>query len=352
VLWIRHAAAEEHALTRRALPALAFLVLGVAAAWSADGAWWSAAVLLAEPVLLVGVGAALYLLAWRRDRLAFTLTLLAGLLPFVAARLPRTGSPAVATGRAWTDDVANCAGSLPLPARGFTLLQWTIEGDATAAEVLAFMRRNAVDVTVLGGDVPADLEPAGELGGDQAGAADGLEGWLIHTAGVLHLCGENSWWASEHSVLVFAGVDEGTAVPILATRFPSLAQRTEWAAAYDTVREEAASTAWSLRSSLLVVAADARAPWTFGRLDGRFRALGLARVPSPADWPYRAAWGRTLPLHPFDRAWVAEGWQVSSTRRIDTPTGARAAVRTRFEPALPLVTPERSEERVSEPKAM
>lgn len=309
--------------------------------WSADRAWWSAALLHLEPLLVVAVLFATYLalMAGRRAR-GFAIAG-GGLAGFSLMGLPATVSPATPPAPEWAAPVAACAGGMRAPVDDFRLLQWTLDADTSGEEVRRLVSMLAPGVTVLHGVRDARLVRAiaSENGAEPLWISQGETGLAILTTGVFHLCRDADLWGDAQddpygAALVFVGVTPDTTFPLVVGRLPGPGQPLAWGARMEEAQGGLAALLGALQVPTAIVAADASAPWSYRWLDGRMVALGLRPLRVPPSWPAHLGPLPALPLHPYDRLWAGPAWTTTSSRRVAARTGARAPILTELTPAV------------------
>lgn len=308
----------------------AWLALGAAVAWNADGARWSATLLFAEPALLVlaalvgvglgGRGGGLPLIGWVLGVASF----------FLLVRVPRTGSSQVGGTPRWVADAEQCAEELDLSASPFRLLQWTLDPGVPDEVISDVVRRSQADVVLLF-DVPregVDARVDEILGGESALVGAGAP-MLLATRGVLHPCGEATVLAAPgglgHHAMAFVGAYEGVSFPLLFGEMPALSSP-DWTQQTRDARLALGSIVGALQSSKLVVALDSHGPWTWTRLNARLAAVGMRLAWSSPDWPRRVGPMPWLPMHAMQRLWTGSAWRPGEAAVLRAGAGERAPV--------------------------
>lgn len=324
----------------RLLVAAALAAGGLAVGWAGDRARWSALVLHAEPLLVVGVLFGAYLAWAEAGRGLGRAVLVGGALGLAAMRLPFGGTTAMPPPPAWSGPVSRCAAALRPPTDDFRLLQWTLSGDEDPETVRALVARLAPGVTVLHGAPDEGLAAAlaAEFGGEHAWLPRPEGGVALVTTGVFHLCGDANLWGDgqddpDAATLAFVGVTPETAFPLAIARFPG-PREARWAERMEAATASVHAVLGALQAPSTIVVADASAPWTYRHLDGGMAGAGLRAVRVPPDWPAHVGGLRFLPLHPYDRVWVGPAWTAASSRRVVVDQGARAPILTDFVPAM------------------
>lgn len=309
----------------------AWLSLGLSVAWNADGAWWSAAVLFAEPAILVlsalvGLvlvlrGAGLIGLGWALGAVTFTLLV----------RVPRAGSSQVGDTPAWIEDAQRCAGTLELPTASFTLLQWTLDPSVADDVAVDVVRRSTADVVVLY-DVPRGslADAVHEAVGGESRVIGADRPLAVFTRGAFHPCADEAVLLPLRTRtapygLSFVGTQDGASFPLLFGALPRLSDP-DWTGAAREQRMVLGSIAGALQSSKLVIALDSGGPWTWTRLNARFAAVGMRLAWSPPDWPSRLGPLPWLPLHAMQRVWTAPSWRPIQSVVLRAPAGRRAPI--------------------------
>ena len=329
------AAAQGRAFLRGAL--WAGVVAG-AGAWvgvSADSSAWSARVLQLEPLLMVVAVWGVYA-AFVRGWSAFAwgsvvgLTLALGAVHRPVRPLP-PGEPPL-----WAEDVLDCARGLRPPSDPVRVLLWTLEDVRDPAEVLSVVQNAEADVTILHGTLGRGLGPAivSGLGGsfvvkEAEGAGDGR---LIHTRGVFHACGEASNWSEAVDgpygvTLLFAGVAEGTTIPLVVGRLPALdAPLLDWGAEAERARARLSGMVDILGARSTVVVADAGATGAYRWLDGAMGGAGVRSLAVVPSGPVRVGRLPGVAVHAWDRVWAGGAWSLRGSERIPTAQGVRAPI--------------------------
>lgn len=305
---------------------------GALVAWHADDRWWSAAVLVAEPLLLCAAA----LFAWRllrRGHLAWACLFTLGVLVDGAlVRFPWPGSARLDDPPPWIEQARRCAGAIDWPTAGFRLVQWTVDERVTPGTVAEVLRTTNPDVIVLHGRLSRDAEAPLHDGMD-AEAVDGVAPFSVYTRNVLHICDDATSLSATSDAapgyaVFFVGAADGASFPLLVGSSPGVEVGPAWLAEARAVRSEVGTVAGELQSSTLLVALDAHAPWTFTRLNARFAAFGLTLLPTAPDWP------QALTMHPYGRLWAGPAWTSTGSHALRVGEGARAPVVTELGPVL------------------
>ncbi|MFZ5481582.1 MAG: hypothetical protein ACOZNI_32770, partial [Myxococcota bacterium] len=248
----------------------ALALIGLVVGASAEGAAWSAAVLVGEPTWTIATLFAMHLLL-ERGRRAWAWAVAAGsTLGLLAMRLAPTPEVPTTAPPAWSQRVGRCAAALEPPVDPVRLLQWTSPPDAEAA--LAALAAFEPDVAVFfGAGDPAVEAALKERGGETRRVGEAL----VHVRGVLHLCGEDAAWEEDGAGVVFVGIPEDTVFPLVVGRLPSVEAGAGWARRRAAATARLTAIAGAARAMGAVLVADAGAPSTFRRLDGAVAAAGL-----------------------------------------------------------------------------
>lgn len=319
---------------------LATIAAGTAIAIESDGAWWSAELLVAEPLVLVAAALLLYGLLVRGWWIVASLLLVAFAGNALLARIPRPGSSQVDQAPPWAAEAQRCATGLELPTASFRLLQWTVEAGTPVAAVVSAVERSSADVVVLQGDLDTDLADAvaASLGGESR-LIGGAPPVGIFTRGVLHPCGTSVIYTAHPEdgrgyTLAFVGARDGASFPLLVGHLPPVTPGRDWEQTTKAIRDELGSVVGALQSSSLVVAMDAHAPWTWSRLNARLAAVGMRLVPTALDWPRQLGPLPWLPVHPYNRLWIGQAWVWGDSARVHVETGSRAPIVTDVDPRV------------------
>ncbi|MES2641881.1 MAG: hypothetical protein V4850_20495 [Myxococcota bacterium] len=319
------------------LLAVAIAIGGLVVGWGADRYLFSALVLHAEPFLLVLAAWAAMGAVWAGRRGLAAALVLGAIVAALGVRLPFGVPPASGMPPEWMGSVSRCAAALRPPAEPVRLLQWTLQGDESAAVVQAAVAAAAPGVVVLHG--VSDPALVGgilqEVGGESRfyppeGGATGL---AIVAAGGFHPCGEELEWNEAMDTpygftLSFVGVPSSTVFPLLVTRLPGPLDGGGWSGRMTSASTRVLDAVAGLHGGSTVVVADAPAPRTYRYLDARMASVGVSTVAVPPSWPARLGGFPLLTLHPFDRMWVGPSWAQATATRAAARTGLRAPVLT------------------------
>lgn len=333
---------------RRLLPFVVCLLgpaaLGALVGWSADGAWWSAAILHLEPLLLALVGVAAYFVGVGGQRSAAIGLALGAMCFFVAVRLPPRAPPPASPAGDWAARVSRCAGALERPTAPIALLQWTLpeRGAEEAALHAALALQPEVLVLFRLRDPGVLHRLQGARGGEwhhhpPAGGGEGVGVWV---SGAFPYCGEEDEWTDGLDSpggfsMSFVNVD-GAMFPLIVATFPGLGEGGAWSGEMGAVTDRVGAVLDALNTPDVVLAADAPVTRTYHRLEARLGARGLVSVGEPPNWPARLGRLPFLPIHAYDRLWTGEAWRVTDTRTLPATTGARNALVTTLAPIVAL----------------
>lgn len=329
----------------RLLPFLAWTLgvagLGALVAWSADRAWWSAALLHAEPLVLAALAVGAYVgFARRRPAVAAGLGL-GGLAFFAALRLPAAEAPRGEGPGDWAARVSRCAGALDPPQRPIAVLQWTLPPDGAEEATLHAALALQPEVVVLFRLAdPGVLHRLRELRGGEwhyhppSGQGEGVGVWV---SGAFPYCGEEEEWTAGLDrpggyAMSFVDV-EGTIFPLVVATFPGIDTVIGWGSEMGAATGRVGAMLDALGTPHVVLAADAPVTRTYRFLEARLRGRGLASVGEPPNWPVRLGRLPFLPLHAYDRLWTGAGWRVADTRTLSASTGTRHPLVTTLAPA-------------------
>lgn len=324
-------------MPRLALPVatIAALVLGSClVARSADGARWSAAILLAEPLIAVGLVGAAYAARALSHRALAGAILLGWVLAAAGARLPLGAGDEPRLPPFYGQEVGGCAGGLSLPTRDVEVLAWSA-ADVDAATAVDALASERADIVVAYARDPAALaeDLQARRGGESILPSPG--GPVLWTAGAFHLCGSGTAWAEGDAgdgvALAFAGVDDALTLPIVAGSVPRLLSA-GWDLAAAGARGRIGGMLDALQSSLAVAIVDGAGARTWSRLRAGVRRAGLEVAPGPPTWPARVLGLPALPLHPSTAAFYGPAWRLGEIARVRMPAGNVDAIRLRLEP--------------------
>lgn len=328
----------RYALRLLLVPALA--ATGAFAGWYADGAFFSTLLLLWEPVIWVLAVWAVWA-AWVKGRRGLATGLASGgLAAALAAHLPAAPpEPEGMDAAPFVRSVRSCIRGLRLPTGRVRLLQWTV--DQEVPTLATTITDAAPDVAVVYGplsDTMVEAVVAG-VGGEHLVIAGEEAPIHLFVRGVFNLCGDEDRWVDRPAPgadvgLVFVGLEEGSAFPLLTVRLPEPGALPDWAVAGAHARGAVRATIDALQSSTLVVSVSAPLPLGAPRLARTLRVVGLTPFARPLDWP---TWS-PLRLHAFDQVWGAEGWLGAGAETV-RGGGSRDAVITQIGPRWPVALP-------------
>ena len=306
---------------------VAMVLVGAGVAVSADANRWSALLLHGEPLLMIAAAYATVLArGWRRFAIA-----LGALLAFSAQRVPSRGFSSASELPDWAARVRECAEEAGAPMGPVRVMQWTLDPGVDLEVVLARVVEQSPEIAVLQrlSEEAVAAALVAELGGEYLYR----DGTAIYTRGAFNRCGDEDRWAdgirSRYAeTLVFAGAASGTIFPLLVTSFPGPLDAGDWAGEMSAATSRVAGLAQGAMARTTIVVADASAPRSYRHLDGAFARAGLFAAPAPPNWPTRLGSLPLLSLHPYDRLWAGEGWEVALSLRLPAWTGSRAPVLT------------------------